>query len=39
MENNLVNTGYNIIMNCYVKSDDILQDMCGILESSRKAAY
>ena len=39
MENNLVNTGYNIIMNSYVKSDDILQDMCGIIESSRKAAY
>ena len=23
----------------YVKIDDILKDMCGIIESSRKAAY
>ena len=39
MENNLVNIGQNSIMNSYVKSDDILKDMCGIIESSRKAAY
>ena len=23
----------------YVKTDDILEDMCGIIESSRKAVY
>ena len=39
MENNLVNIGQNSIMSSYVKSDDILKDMCGIIESSRKAAY
>ena len=39
MENNLLNTGQNGIMANYVKTDDILKDMCGIIESSRKAAY
>ena len=39
MENRLVDVGQNSIMNSYVKSDDILKDMCGIIESSRKAAY
>ncbi|MBO5192179.1 MAG: DUF1016 family protein [Bacteroides sp.] len=39
MENNLWNNGQSIIMSNYVKSDDILKDMCGIIESSRKAAY
>jgi len=39
MENILANTGQNSIMDSYVKSDDILKDMCGIIESSRKAAY
>lgn len=39
MENDLVNIGQNSIMSSYVKSDDILKDMCGIIESSRKAAY
>ena len=29
----------NIIMNDFVKTDDILKDMCGIIESSQKAAY
>ena len=39
MENNLVNTVHNSNMSSYVKRDDILKDMCGIIESSRKAAY
>lgn len=39
MENRVVDVGQNSIMNSYVKSDDILKDMCGIIESSRKAAY
>lgn len=39
MENDLVNIGQNSIMSSYVKSDDIVKDMCGIIESSRKAAY
>ena len=39
MENNLVNIGQNSIMSSYVKSDDIVKDMCGIIESSQKAAY
>ena len=39
MENRLVDVGQNSITNSYIKSDDILKDMCGIIESSRKAAY
>ena len=39
MENKLLNIGQNGIMSNYVKSDDILKDMCGIIESSRNAAY
>ena len=39
MENNLVNIVQNNIMSSYVKSDDILKDMCGIIETSRKVAY
>lgn len=39
MENRVVNIGQNSIMSSYVKSDDILKDMCGIIESSREAAY
>lgn len=39
MENKLLNIGQNDIMANYVKSDDILKDMCGIIESSQKAAY
>jgi hypothetical protein len=26
-------------MDNYVKTDDILKDMCGIIESSRESAY
>lgn len=29
----------NDIMASFIKTDNILQDMCGIIESSRKAAY
>lgn len=39
MDNNLINIEQNSIMDNYVKSDDILKDMCEIIESSRKAAY
>ena len=39
MDNGLKNIEQNSIINNYVKSDDILKDMCGIIESSRKAAY
>lgn len=39
MENKLVNIGQNSIMDNFVKTDDILKDMCGIIESSQKAAY
>ena len=35
MENKLQNS----IMCNYVKTDDILKDMCGIIESSQKSAY
>lgn len=39
MEKILKNTEQNIIMANFVKTDDILKDMCGIIESSQKAAY
>ena len=39
MENTLMNIGQNSIMANFVKTDDILKDMCGIIESSQKAAY
>lgn len=39
MENNLINAGQNNVMANFVKTDDILKDMCGIIESSREAAY
>lgn len=32
-------TEQNSIMANYVETDDILKDMCGIIESSRRAAY
>ena len=35
----MINIVQNSIMSSYVKSDDILKDMCGIIESSQKAAY
>ena len=39
MENKLEKIGQNSFMDNYVKTDDILNDMCGIIESSQKAAY
>lgn len=39
MENKLQNVGQNSIMDNFVKTDDILKDMCGIIESSQKAAH
>ena len=36
MENNLKQ---NSLMDHFVKTDNILNDMCGIIESSQKAAY
>ena len=39
LENKVLVTEQNSIMANYVKTDDILKDMCGIIESSRKAAY
>lgn len=39
MENKPVSAGQNSIMAKYVKTDNILKDMCGIIESSQKAAY
>lgn len=39
MENKLTSFGQNRIMDNFVKTDDILKDMCGIIESSQKAAY
>lgn len=39
MENKLKNVGQNSIMDNFVKTGDILKDMCGIIESSQKVAY
>ena len=39
MENRLIYDGPDSIMNDFIKTDDILKDMCGIIESSQKAAY
>jgi len=39
MENKVLNIGQNSVMANFVKTDDILKDMCGIIESSKKAAY
>lgn len=39
MENTLTNIEQNSIMANFVKTDDILKDMCGIIESSRQATY
>lgn len=39
MENKLQNAGQNSIMRNYVKTANILKDMCGIIESSQKSAY
>lgn len=39
MENKLMNSRRNIIMYNFVKTDDVLKDMCGIIGSSQKVAY
>lgn len=39
MTNDLRNNGQNSLMASFVKTDDILKDMCGIIESSQKAAH
>ena len=39
METKLEKIGQNSLMDNFVKTDDILKDMCGIIESSQKAAY
>ena len=39
MENKLKKIGQNNLMGNFVKTDDLLKDMCGIIESSREAAY
>ena len=39
MKNTLMNVGQDNIMDHFVKTDDIVKDMCGIIEFSQKAAY
>lgn len=39
MENKLEKIDQNSFMDNFVKTDDILKDMCGIIESSQKTAY
>ncbi len=39
MENKWLNAGNERIMDGYVKTNDIFKDMCGIIESSQRAAY
>lgn len=39
MDNKLMDIDQTNIINQFVKTDDILKDMCGIIESSQKAAY
>ena len=39
MGNNLEKIGQNSIMDNFVKTDDVLKDMCGIIESSREMAH
>ena len=39
MENKLTDVAQNNPMINFVKTDDILKDMCGIIESSQRAAY
>ena len=39
MENRLIYDEQNSIMSDFIKTDDILKDMCGIIELSQKAAY
>lgn len=39
MEHKVMNVVQNRMTDHFVKTDDILKDMCGIIESSQKAAY
>lgn len=39
MDNKLVDMGQNIPMENFIKTDDIVRDMRGIIESSQRAAY
>ena len=39
MENKLEKISENSFMDNFVKTDDILKDMCGITESLQKVAY
>lgn len=39
MEKELVDVEQNNIMKNFVKTEDILKDLCGIIESSQKVAY
>lgn len=39
MKDELMNIGQDNIMANFVKTDDILKDMCGIIESSQKTVY
>lgn len=39
MDNKTEKINQNSIVNSFVKTDDILKDMCGIIESSQKAAH
>ena len=39
MNNKLEKNVQNSFMDNFIKTDDILNDMCGIIESSQKAAY
>ena len=39
MENKLEKISQNSFMDNFVKTDDILKDMCGITESLQKVAY
>lgn len=36
---NLTDIGQNDVMKSFTKTDDILKDMCGIIESSQNSAY
>lgn len=39
MKDNIISMGQNILMANFNKTDDILKDMCGIIESTQKIAY
>lgn len=39
MENKLIHIEQNNVMANFVKTDDILKDMCGIIEASQETAY